>query len=154
MSTGAALGVCLALAASLPPGADPQALAAEARAASVVFVPRSAFTLAWTHSIEKTRWEEDYRVEAAAGGGAPVLRLLQARIRGTGAGMEPPAGAVLHQGWYSYIPATQPEGPLRLTRSAYTPDYDWCAQGRCRPLGALLPSDGDITLLWPCRQIL
>ena len=40
---------------------------------------------------------------------------------------------------------------MRLTRSRYTPDYSWCAQGRCRPLGELLPSDGGITLLWPCH---
>lgn len=149
MSGGAALGVCLALAATLPgqgiDGALPQAASA-----GVVFVPQRAFTLAWTHSIEKTRWEEDYRVERAAKG-PPVLRLARARIRGTGAGMEPPEGARLQQGWYVYTPATQPEGPLRLTRSPYTPDYDWCAQGRCRPLGALLPSDGGVTLLWPCQ---
>lgn len=144
------LGVCLALAASMPQGADPMVPPARTGAPHVVFVPQTAFTLAWTHSIEKTRWEEDYRVHAGPGG-APVLTLEKARIRGTGAGMEPPANAVLRHGWYEYAPANQPQGPMRLTRSRYTPDYSWCAQGRCRSLGELLPSDGGITLLWPCH---
>jgi len=144
-ATGSVLGVCLALAAAVPPGAESRP------PADAAFVPQRAFTLAWTHSIEKTRWEEDYRVARAADG-SPLLRLVRARIRGTGAGMEPPDGAVLRRGWYEYVPAHQPQGPLRLTRSPYTADYDWCARGRCRPLGAWLPSDGGITLLWPCQK--
>ena len=51
-----------------------------------------AFTLAWTHSIEKVRWEEDWRIAGDR------LEIVAARIRGTGAGMEPPAGAVLQAG--------------------------------------------------------
>ncbi len=149
-ATTAALGVCLALAANLPPGADP-ALEVVPPPARIVFVPARAFTLAWTHSIEKTRWEEDYRVQRGADG-APVLQLATARVRGTGAGMEPPPGSVLRQGWYHYAPRYQPQGALRLTRSAYAADYDWCVDASCRPLGALLPSDGDVTLLWACRR--
>ena len=26
-------------------------------------LPLTAFTLAWTHSIEKTRWEEDWQIQ-------------------------------------------------------------------------------------------
>lgn len=135
------LGVCLALEAVLrsgvphPPG---------------VFVPVHRFTLAWTHSIEKTRWEEDYEVVPGPGGIA-LLRPMQARIRGSGAGMEPPPDAVLHDGWYEYQPGTPPLHRLLLTRSGYTADYDWCRRGACRKLGALLPSDGGVTRLWPCR---
>ncbi len=147
MSGGAALGVCLALAAGLAPGGDPPA---QAGSAGVVFVPRTDFTLAWTHSIEKTRWEEDYRVRPGSGR-APALQLAAARIRGSGAGMEPPEGALLRGGWYHYTPAVQPAGALRLTRSPHTADYEWCADGHCRPLGELLPSDGGVTLLWACR---
>lgn len=149
MSGAAALGVCLALAASLAPGVEPSAQGPAP--AGAVFVPGNAFTLAWTHSIEKTRWEEDYRVRRGADG-VPALRLTAARVRGSGAGMEPPAGAVLRHGWYEYRPAEQPRGALRLTRSGYTADYEWCESGRCRPLGALLPSDGGVTLLWACRR--
>lgn len=140
------LGVCLALAASVPSGADALPATGDVR---VHFVPQTRFTLAWTHSIEKTRWEEDYRVERGAKGGLR-LRLSVARVQGTGAGMEPPADAVRRGGWYEYVPTDQPQGPLRLTRSPYTADFDWCAQGQCRKLSTLLPSDGGVTLLWPC----
>lgn len=132
MSVG--LGVCLALASA---------------ALAPLEVPATRFTLAWTHSIEKTRWEEDYAVERTPQG----LRLLarDARIRGSGAGMEPPVGAVLRDGWYVYRPSTPPLEELRLTRSPFTADYDWCIDGRCRPLQALLPPDGGVTRLWPCE---
>jgi hypothetical protein len=57
-----------------------------------------AFTLGWIHSIEKIRWEEDWRIEGHA------LVITEARIRGTGAGMEPPAGSVLKDGVWRYRP--------------------------------------------------
>jgi hypothetical protein len=130
------LGVCLALAAAGP-------------LAAPVFVPVDRFTLAWTHSIEKVRWEEDY---AVVPGEPPTLKALTARVRGSAAGMEPPADAVLRNGWYEYTPTTwSPEG-LRLTRSVYTADYDWCTAAGCMPLHQLLPSDGGITLLTPCAS--
>lgn len=132
------MGVCLALAVQ---GAAP------------VFVPVERFTLAWTHSIEKVRWEEDYAVRPSAGpDAAPVLQALTARVRGSGAGMEPPPDAVLRNGWYEYTPPTLSPQGLRLTRSRFTADYDWCVAGRCMPLSHLLPSDGDITLLTPCTD--
>lgn len=145
------LGVCLALAASVPSGADASGALPAARDARVRFEPLARFTLAWTHSIEKTRWEEDYQVKRDAKG-RPLLRLTRARIQGTGAGMEPPPDAVRRGTWYEYVPTDQPQGALRLTRSPYTADFDWCQRGHCRPLGALLPSDGDVTLLWPCAR--
>jgi hypothetical protein len=136
----ALLGVCLALAAA---GAT----------AAPVFVPGEHFTLAWMHSIEKVRWEEDYEVQAGrAPGSPPVLRALTARVRGSAAGMEPPDDAVLRNGWYEYTPRTWSPQGLRLTRSAFTADYDWCTASGCVSLGSLLPSDGGITLLTPCAQ--
>ena len=146
------LGVCLALAASLPPGADGQDHLPAVGDARVRFVPQTRFTLAWTHSIEKTRWEEDYRVQRRADD-PPQLRLERARIQGSGAGMEPPPGARRQGGWYEYAPTDQPQAALRLTRSPYTADYDWCVAGRCQPLGAVLSSDGGVTLLWPCAAV-
>ena len=142
----ATLGVCLMLAAQADPGANRQP---PATAVGVRFVPVTQFTLAWTHSIEKTRWEEDYRVVQQRG--APALVLDRARIQGSGAGMDPPPGALRHGAWYEYVPTTQPDGALRLTRSEFTPDFDWCVAGDCHPLGRLLPSDDGVTLLWACR---
>lgn len=140
------LGVCLALAARLPTGAPLPA----ADSLLVHFVPQQRFTLAWTHSIEKIRWEEDYHVGQDENA-APRLVLDRARIHGSGAGMDPPPDAVHRGSWYEYVPTTQPDGPLRLTRSEFTPDFDWCVAGRCRPLGDVLPSDQGVTLLWACR---
>lgn len=145
--SAAALGVCLALAASVP--VDGPLPAADAPV--VRFVPVTQFTLAWTHSIEKIRWEEDYQVERDPRG-VPRLALTEARIHGSGAGMDPPPDAVFKNGWYAYVPDDQPAGPLRLTRSQYTADFDWCVPGKaCAPMGEVLPSDGDLTLLWPCE---
>ena len=62
-------------------------------------LPIIDFTLAWTHSIEKIRWEEDWRVTPDG------LEIVEARIRGTGAGMEPPEGAELRDGIWHYRPA-------------------------------------------------
>jgi len=42
----------------------------------------AAFTLVWTHSIEKTDWQEDWRVTPEG------LVLTQARVKGSGAAGE------------------------------------------------------------------
>ncbi|HET9762867.1 MAG TPA: DUF1850 domain-containing protein [Casimicrobiaceae bacterium] len=109
-------------------------------------LPASEFTLAWQHSVEKTRWEERY----AARDGRLVLR--QARIQGLGAGMEPPAGARFADGWWTWRPNVKPLSELRLTRSDYTSDYTICWKNRCATLGALAgpTRDGDVVTLTPC----
>lgn len=111
----------------------PLCLAAGAVAAAIA---AEAFTLAWTHSIEKVRWEEDWRVEDA------VLVVTGARIRGTGAGMEPPAGAVLENGAWRYRPTLAPQSVLRLTHSPHVAGYELCVQGLCAPLVERLPGIG------------
>jgi len=141
---GTALGICLALA-----GGASGALAADD---GTVFVAAQRFTLAWTHSIERVRWEEDYEVHAATASAEPVLRAVMSRVRGSAAGMEPGPDAVLRDGWYHYRPAQAEHAELWLTRSAYTADYELCLDGAaCRPLAAWLPSDGWRTRLKPCR---
>lgn len=129
----ALVGICLALAAT---------------AAAPVFVPAERFTLAWTHSIEKVRWEEDYAVTPQP----PTLQALAARVRGSAAGMEPPDDARLVNGWYTYTPHLRNPSELRLTRSEFTPDYELCLSGQCQPMSAWLPSDGDVTRLTACRD--
>lgn len=107
-------GLCIAAAASL-----------------LAFLPLQTFTLAWTHSIEKVRWEEDWRIEAGK------LHIVEARIRGSGAGMEPPEGAVLENGVWRYAPRLAPLERLRLANSVFTADYKLCVESRCRPLAQL-----------------
>ncbi len=134
-----AMGICLSLTAAL-------------QASPVVFVAVTEFTLAWTHSIEKVRWEEDYAVRLDAVSGQPLLHAVQARVRGSAAGMEPPPDAVLRQGWYHYTPTITSPPELRLTRSEFTPDYEVCVQGRCRPMADWMTSDGGVTLLKACLK--
>ena len=95
-------------------------------------IPSDHFTVAWTHSVEKTRWEERYVVEASD------LRLTAARIQGSGAGMDPPADAIFHDGWWSWTPAVNRFPQLRLTLSPFTRDYDLCWRGRCHELHRLV----------------
>ncbi len=106
----------------------------------------SDITLRWTHSIEKILWEEDYRLEQGA------LRLVEARVRGTGAGMEPPAGAVLKDGAWHYTPNLPALPRVKLTQSPYVPAYVICSAGECKSIAAWLPglpAQGVVELL-PC----
>jgi len=93
-----------------------------------ISLPLQTFTLAWTHSIEKIRWEEDYRLVDRR------LKVVEARIRGSGAGMEPPDGAVLRNGVWHYQPALPAQERLRLARSPYVADYQMCWDGKCWPM--------------------
>ena len=109
----------------------------------VVRLALSAFTLAWTHSVEQVRWEEDWRIEGG------TLVPVEARIQGSGAGMEPPPGALLEHGFWRYRPAIAPLPRLDLARGGPVPDWRLCAGGRCLELGRLLPEevqDRDVSL--------
>jgi hypothetical protein len=112
--------------------------------ALTVAVPTASFTLAWQHSVEKVLWEEDYRIAG------DWLYAAAARVRGSGAGMEPPAGAVLRTGVWHYRPAQRWLRELTLARSAYTPEYRLCFAGRCRPLSDWIGPEAGITTLRPC----
>lgn len=109
-----------------------------------VFLAANAFTLAWTHSIEKVRWEEDYRVEGQ------VLVLESARIRGSAAGMEPPADAVLRNGAWHYTPANARFPQLTLTNSSFGGPYEICIDGKCQPLAFSTTSTNEPTIIKPC----
>lgn len=131
----ASLGVCLSLVSALH--------------VAPVFVPTTEFTLAWTHSIEKVRWEEDYEVALNAQQ-QPVLIATKARVKGSAAGMEPPPDSVLHDGWFVYVPGIRAPLELLLTRSEFTPDYDWCKQGFCQKMSTFIASDKGLTMAKAC----
>lgn len=104
-----------------------------------------------THSIEKVRWEEDYAVQKSPTPGQPPLLIaLKARIKGSAAGMEPPDSAVLRNGWFEYTPQQTIVSELRLTRSEFTADYDWCVDGRCQSMSTLIASDKGLTSARAC----
>jgi hypothetical protein len=102
-------------------------------AAASTVLAANAFTLAWMHSIEKTRWEEDWRVEEQQ------LHVVAARITGSGAGMEPPPDAVLRDGVWHYRPKLPPLPTLLLAHSPYAGSYQLCVAGECRRIADHLP---------------
>jgi hypothetical protein len=98
--------------------------------AATLRLAATAFTLAWTHSVEHVRWEEDWRVTPAG------LDLVAARVRGSGAGMEPPPDARLVDGWWTWTPAGPPLPELALAASGATGGgWSLCAAGACRTIG-------------------
>lgn len=112
-------------------------------------LPLSQFTLAWDHTIEKIRWEEDYRVTASG------LVLGEARVKGSGAGMEIPDDAVWRKGVWSYRRTLPPLQPLRLARTPEAGDYQLCFERACHPLSVWLgPPHADFPLLelWACMS--
>jgi hypothetical protein len=100
-------------------------------------LPASEMTLGWQHSVEKTRWEERYRVDNGR------LLIVEARVQAMGAGMEPPASARLQSGWWTWRPSIAPLAELKLTQSSYTRDYDLCWSGECATLSRLVHTSGD-----------
>ncbi len=112
MSLSAALAVCVGV---LGGGA-------------VTPLPASTITLWWVHSVEKIRWEEHWTATDQG------LVAGLARIRGSGAGMEPPADARLVEGWYVYQPPTTPRPSLVLPDSDFAAPAMLCADQQCAPL--------------------
>lgn len=106
-----------------------------------------SFTLAWNHTVEKVRWEEDYRVTETG------LILGEARVKGNGAGMEIPEGARLVNGSWRYSRRLPPLQPLKLSRTPQAGDYQLCLAGQCRPMAHWLgpPDASQPTVeLWSC----
>jgi hypothetical protein len=111
-------------------------------AGKTVTLSAAAFTLSWTHSVERTRWEEDWKVMPSG------LQVIEARIKGSGAGMEPPEGAVLKNGWWIYAPDVGPQRRVVLAASGATGDgWTLCTVQGCRELGK---AAGDTIALEPC----
>jgi hypothetical protein len=110
-------------------------------------VPTPDFTLAWNHTIEKIRWEEDYRVTPQG------LVLGEARVKGSGAGMEIPDDAELRDGTWHYQRQVPPLQPLLVGRTPEAGDYQLCFDQRCHAMSEWLgPPKADRTALelWSC----
>ena len=90
-----------------------------------------AFTLVWAHSIEKVDWQEDWRVTPAG------LQLVQARVKGSGAGMEPPPEARLVDGWFQWRPARAAMPEVVLGNSGAAGEWRLCSGGKCRTLSEI-----------------
>jgi hypothetical protein len=105
----------------------------------------ASVTLAWTHSVERIAWEEDWRSTPAG------LELVEARVRGSGAGMEPPQEARLVDGVWRWRPTVPTQGEVVLRRSGATADWRICLVGTCRPMTHYLPEDADPVTLTRCE---
>ena len=109
--------------------------------AAVMHLATGAFTLQWTHSVERVTWQEDWQVTPRG------LTLVQSRIRGSGAGMEPGPDAVLSAGWW-VSPGHLEVPRLTLAASGATgAGWTICADGACRTLGT---AAGPPISLEPC----
>jgi hypothetical protein len=107
----------------------------------------AVFTLAWTHSVEKIEWQEDWRV--TPGG----LQMVQARVKGSGAGMEPPPQARLVDGWFQWQPKRAAMPEVVLGNSGAAGEWRLCADGQCRALSDILGHDigANVTTMRACK---
>ena len=112
--------------------------------AVTVALGAAEITLSWRHSVEKTLWEEVWRATPAG------LVPGEARIQGSGAGMEPPDGAVLREGFWRWTPHVPPQREIVMRRAGATADWRVCIAGVCRPMGDYLPADADPVTLRSC----
>ena len=108
----------------------------------------AAFTLVWTHSIEKVDWQEDWQVTPQG------LELKQARVKGSGAGMEPSPEARLVDGWFQWQPNAKPMPQVALGNSGAAGEWRLCANGDCRTLSELFGHSigANVTTMSACAE--
>ena len=119
-----------------------------ASAGVVKMLSIAAFTLAWTHSIEKTAWQEDWRITRQG------LELVHARIKGFGAGMEPPPDARLVDGWFQWQPKRPPMPEVILGNSGAAGEWQLCHDGGCQTLSEIFgrPVGANVITLSACER--
>jgi len=89
----------------------------------------SFFTLVWTHSVEKVEWQEDWKIINSK------LKIVESRVKGSGAGMEPPADSKLIKGWWVYKPKVSAKDELILaTSETNIKNWNICFNGNCEEL--------------------
>jgi len=104
------------------------------------------YTLIWTHSVEKVEWQEDWIAKRGK------LYLVEARVQGSGAGMEPGPKAVLKDGYWRWKPKLAPLERLILARSYYAASYRLCHEGNCEELKDKSPDEPYIELS-ACKEL-
>jgi tetratricopeptide (TPR) repeat protein len=103
--------------------------------------------LSWVHSVEKTEWQEDWRVTPQG------LVIVEARIKGSGAGMEPPPEARLIDGWFRWKPQLPPLPEVALGNSGMAGEWRLCTDGQCQDLPVILgrPAGTSVTTMSVCK---
>ena len=86
----------------------------------------SLFTLTWSHSVEKVQWQEDWKIVNNK------FEIVEARIKGSGAGMEPPEDSKLVNGWWVYKPKNIKQKEIILaTSNTNIENWKLCLSGEC-----------------------
>lgn len=115
-----------------------------AAAGKTTLIAVTAFSISWVHSVEKTEWREDWAIRDGA------LVMTEARVKGSGAGMDPGPGARLEDGWWIWTPDLPPEPEMRLAASGATvSSWRLCHADGCIDLGERASAG---IRLWPCRS--
>lgn len=107
----------------------------------------AAFMLTWTHSIEKIEWQEDWRVTPQG------LEIVEARVKGSGAGMEPPPEARLSAGWFYWKPQLPVLPEVALGNSGMAGEWRLCTEGKCQDLSVIMgrPIGVSVTTMSVCK---
>ncbi|MCT2539538.1 DUF1850 domain-containing protein [Sedimentimonas flavescens] len=112
-----------------------------AGAMTIALAAGGEFSLEWTHSVEKESWRERWRVEDGR------MRLIEAAVKGSGAGMEPGPDGVFEDGWWVWQPSAPPVRELVLAASGKTPTGWQLCGVDCVTLGA---TEAEPLVLRPC----
>ncbi len=100
-------------------------------AGKLTVLAATSFTLSWTHSVEKIEWREQWAIDDGR------LGIVESRVQGSGAGMDPPEGSVFEDGWWVYRPDLPPQEKLLLARSGATGSgWSLCTSEKCLEIGA------------------
>lgn len=104
--------------------------------------------LSWVHSVEKIEWQEDWQVTPQG------LQIVQARVKGSGAGMEPPPEARLVDGFFRWTPKLPPLPEVALGNSGLAGEWHICVSGKCQELSAILgrPVGMNVTTMSACKN--
>ncbi|WP_332716543.1 DUF1850 domain-containing protein [Pelagibacterium mangrovi] len=115
-----------------------------AASGKIIALAATAFSLSWTHSVERTLWQEQWVVTDGR------LQVVEGTVQGSGAGIYLPENAKrTEQGW-AYTPALAPLASLSLAASGTTPsNWTLCTGSQCLELGP--DAEGSITL-WAGTQ--
>ncbi len=107
----------------------------------------TAFMLSWVHSVEKIEWQEDWRVTPSG------LQIVEARVKGSGAGMEPPPEARLVDGFFRWKPRLPELPEVVLGNSGLAGEWRICTDGKCQDLSAILgrPVGTNSTTMSVCK---
>lgn len=113
-------------------------------------IPTDRFELSWIHSVEKMEWREEWTVQADG------IKPSAGWVKGSGAGMEPPAGSRLKDGWWVYEPEIPVQDRVVFAASTFTATHTLCVEAVCQPLDDWIdrpPGDERPVEFYACQAV-